>query len=99
MVQAAEPQDASTELNPRSPQSSIAAPVVGASLGGRPTEIGDRARLLDDERCRLQAQLVEHRRQAEGGQRAIEPPVDGVDVVAEVEVRSRLDPVRSGVTP
>ena len=60
------------------------------SLNGRLPEFGDRTRLHDetrlhDNRCRLQAQLVDHRRQAEGGQRAIEPPVDGVGVVVEVE--------------
>ena len=55
-----------------------------ASLDGRPPKFDDRTWLYDD-RCRLQAQLVDHRRQAEGGQRAIEPPVDGVGVVVEVE--------------
>ena len=55
-----------------------AAPIVDASLIGRP-EFDDRTRTigdtrLHDDRCRLQAQLVDHRRQAEGGQRAIEPP-------------------------
>src|SRR5467141_1917903 len=43
-----------------------AAPIVDASLNGRPPEFDDRARLHDD-RCRLQAPLVDHRRQAEGG--------------------------------
>ena len=40
---------------------------------------------LHADRCRLQTQLVDYRCQAEGGQRAIEPPVDGVGVVVEVE--------------
>jgi hypothetical protein len=48
-----------------------AAPIVDASLIGRP-EFDDRTRTigdtrLHDDRCRLQAQLVDHRRQAEGG--------------------------------